>query len=264
MSSPIKLISTDFDGTLFEECRTPPIPERVLTLIGNLQERGAKWVINTGRDLASLTEGLNHIGVSIQPDYLVLVEREIHVNKGSGFVGLADWNTACTRDHAELFARVRPDLPQLIGWVNTRFRATVYEDAYSPFCLIAGNHDDAEAIHDFLNGYCRQVPELAVVRNDVYARFSHKSYNKGTALAELTRRLKLEPDHVFAIGDHLNDLPMLSSDIARWLAAPRNAVEAVKQTVRRQEGFVSELSHGEGVADALEFICRRAGKNKLI
>lgn len=260
MSPPIKLISTDFDGTLFEEYGKPPIPKRVLTLIGDLQERGAKWVINTGRTLSSLMEGLTRAEVSIRPDYLVLVEREIHVNEGSRFVGLAEWNAACTRDHVELFARVRPDLPHLTGWVNTRFRATVYEDAYSPFCLTAGNNGDADVIHDFLNDYCHRVPQLTVVRNDVYARFSHTAYNKGTALAELTRRLGLEVDQVFAAGDHLNDLPMLSRDLARWLAAPRNAVEAVKQTVRRQKGFVSEHSHGDGVADALEFVCQQTGQ----
>jgi hypothetical protein len=260
MSSPIKLISTDFDGTLFEEYGKPPIPKRVLTLIGGLQERGAKWVINTGRDLSSLTEALAHARISIQPDYLVLVEREIHMNEGARFVGLAEWNAACARDHAELFARVRPDLPQLAGWVHQRFRATVYEDAYSPFCLIAGNNGDADVIHDFLNDYCRGVPQLTVVRNDVYTRFSHTAYNKGSALAELTRRLGLEVDQVFAAGDHLNDLPMLSRDLARWLAAPSNAVDAVKQTVRRQSGFVSRQSHGDGVADALEFVSHRAGR----
>ena len=259
MSSPIKLISTDFDGTLFEEYGQPPIPKRVLTLIGDLQEGGAKWVINTGRDLTSLMMALKHTGISIEPDFLVLVEREIHVNEGSRFVGLTEWNAACTRDHAELFERVRPDLPHLMGWVNTRFRAQVYEDAYSPFCLIAGNNGDADVIHDFLSDYCRGVPQLTVVRNDVYARFSHAAYNKGTALAELTRRLRLDSGEVFAAGDHLNDLPMLSTDLARWLAAPRNAVKAVKQTVRRQKGFVSEHSHGNGVADALEFVLVRTG-----
>lgn len=258
MNSPIKLISTDFDGTLFEEYGQPPIPKRVLTLIGELQDRGAKWVINTGRDLSSLTEGLTNAGVSIQPDYLVLVEREIHVNEGSRFVGLAEWNAACSRDHAELFARVQPDLPHLMGWVNTRFRATVYEDAYSPFCLIAGNNSDADVIHDFLNDYCSRVPKLTVVRNDVYARFSHVDFNKGTALGEITRQLGLQPSQVFAAGDWLNDLPMLDKRFAHFLAAPSNAVEAVKQTVRRQKGFVSEHSHGDGVADALEFVCRRA------
>ncbi len=107
-------------------------------------------------------------------------------------------------------------------------------------------------LHDYLTEYSRSIPHLAVVRNDVYARFSHQAYNKGTALAELTRRLGFTAEHVFAAGDHLNDLPMLSRLHARWLAAPGNAVEEVKDTVRQQHGYVSELSHGNGVADAIK------------
>src|ERR1019366_9106863 len=58
MSLPIRLISTDFDGTLFAEFESPPIPEPVQELIGELQSRGAKWGINTGRDMSSLMEAL--------------------------------------------------------------------------------------------------------------------------------------------------------------------------------------------------------------
>jgi len=46
---------------------------------------------------------------------------------------------------------------------------------------------------------------------------------------------------------------MLLSKYARWLAAPSNAVEAVKEAVRKQKGYVSALSHGEGVADAIKY-----------
>ena len=46
---------------------------------------------------------------------------------------------------------------------------------------------------------------------------------------------------------------MLSGLHARWLAAPDNAVEAVKQAVRLQNGFVSQLSHGNGVAEAIKY-----------
>jgi len=153
-----------------------------------------------------------------------------------------------------------PNIEQLAGWIRQRFSATVYEDAFSPFCLIASSNGEADAIHHFLNDYCSGVPQLAVVRNDVYARFSHHAYNKGTALAELRRRLGVEVDEVFAAGDHHNDLPMLSLNLARWLAAPSNAAHAVKEAVRRQQGFVSQYPHGEGVADALEFVCRSAGR----
>jgi hydroxymethylpyrimidine pyrophosphatase-like HAD family hydrolase len=251
MNLPIKLISTDFDGTVFAEFENPPVPAELQTLIGGLQARGAKWVINTGRDMSSLMEALGRAGIEIEPDYLVLVEREIHVHRDSRYVGLEEWNTSCAQAHAELFARVDGDLPRLVEWISTRFHARIYEDPYSPLCLIAGNNGDMDVIHQFLEGYSRGVHQLAVVRNDVYARFSHSAFNKGTALAELTRRLGLGPEHVFAAGDHLNDLPMLSRQYAGFLDAPANAVEPVKAAIRRQDGHVSDWSHGTGVADAL-------------
>jgi HAD superfamily hydrolase (TIGR01484 family) len=252
MSLPIKLLSTDFDGTLFAEFENPPIPHDLQQLIADLQARGAKWVINTGRDMSSLMEALARGGISVEPDYLVLVEREIHFHEDSSYVGFEEWNTRCSVSHAELFKRVEPDLPQIVAWINARFHARIYEDAYSPFCLIAGNNGDADVIHAYLEEYRRSIPNLTVVRNDVYARFCHSAYNKGTALAELTRRLGLTSDHVFAAGDHLNDLPMLSTSYARWLAAPANAVPEVKNIVLQQDGFVSKFSHGNGVADAIK------------
>ena len=180
-----------------------------------------------------------------------LVEREIHIHQDSCYLGLDEWNLTCSRSHAELFGRIQPDLPRIVEWIATRFHARIYEDAYSPFCLIAGNNGEADVIHEYLEAYARDIPHLTVVRNDVYARFSHQAYNKGTALAELTRRLGLTAGQVFAAGDHLNDLPMLSRKYARWLAAPGNAVETVKDAVREQGGYVSELLCGEGVSDSI-------------
>ena len=253
MPSPIKLLSTDFDGTLFAEFENPPIPHALQELIASLQEQGIKWAINTGRDMSSLMEALARGAISVEPDYLVLVEREIHFHKDSSYVAFEEWNTRCNQSHAELFKHVHADLPRIISWINQRFHARIYEDAYSPFCLIAGNNGDADIIHAYLDEYARSVPNLTVVRNDVYARFSHTAYNKGTALAELTKHLGLTAVEVFAAGDHLNDLPMLSRSYAHWLAAPSNAVDEVKSWVLRQKGYVSQLSHGEGVADAIKY-----------
>jgi HAD superfamily hydrolase (TIGR01484 family) len=260
MTLPIKLISTDFDGTIFAEFENPPIPAELEEMLRDLQARGGKWVINTGRDMSSLMETLGRARISIQPDYLVLVEREIHIHDGVRYMGLEKWNSACTRAHAELFVRVRLDLPRLTDWINARFRATVYEDPYSPFCLIAGNNGDADLIHEYLEEYSRGIPNLTVVRNDIYARFSHQAYNKGTALAEIARQLGLNAAQVFAVGDHLNDIPMLSRTFAHWLAAPQNAIEPVKSLVRGERGFISDLPAGKGVAQALAHCLREAAR----
>jgi HAD superfamily hydrolase (TIGR01484 family) len=257
MDLPFKLISTDFDGTLFAEFQNPPVPLELQQLIADLQGQGAKWVINTGRDLSSLMETLGRTGMSIEPDYLILVEREIHRHDGSTYVGLHQWNATCARIHSNLFAVVRELVPEMIEWINARFHARIYEDAYSPLCLVASNTADMDAIHQFLLGCCRRVPHLTVVRNDVYARFSHQAYNKGTALAEITRKLGLDHAQVFAIGDHLNDLPMLSKQFARFLAAPANAVPEVQKRIRQQGGLVCARAHGEGVREAITFYVER-------
>ena len=253
MSLPIKLISTDFDGTIFAEFENTPIPEVLQRVIGDLQAKGAKWAINTGRDMSSLMESLGRAGIRIEPDYLVLVEREIYTHHESVYVGLEEWNSACASAHAQLFARVRQDVPRLVDWVNQRYHARMYEDSYSPFCLIAGTNDEADIIHQFLEEYALSVENLTVVRNDIYARFSHSAYNKGTALAELTRRLGLTGDQVFAVGDHLNDLPMLTTKYARGIATVANAIPEVKDHVRQQGGYISQLPHGYGVAEAIKY-----------
>jgi hypothetical protein len=234
------------------------VPLALQKIIGQLQEHGARWVINTGRDLSSLLESLGRAHLPIKPDFLVVVEREIYVRRDSQYAECEAWNRACAEAHRQLFERVRPDLPRLVAWVRQRFSATLYEDAYSPLCYIAEKSEDAEAIHKHLNNYCREVPGLTVVRNDVYARFSHRDFNKGSALGEIGRLLQVSSDDTFAAGDHLNDLPMLSRHHARWLVAPANAVDPVKAVVRRQNGYVSQLPHGHGVADGLEFCLKRA------
>ena len=110
MSLPIQLVSTDFDGTLHAEFENPPVPHDLQLLIGDLQRQGAKWVINTGRDLSSVMEGLARARLSIKPDFLVVVEREIYLHEGAQYEACAEWNDGCKSAHEALFALVRTDV----------------------------------------------------------------------------------------------------------------------------------------------------------
>ena len=235
------------------------MPKELESLIGALQQRGVIWVINTGRDLASLMETLTLAGLNIRPDYVVVVEREIYELKESDYVSVRDWNDRCSQLHSELFEKMQPHLARIREWVESRYKAHVYEDPYSPFCLIAEKVRDAEEIHEYVEVSCKDVGDLVVMRNDIYARFSHKAFNKGTALAEIARRLQIKPEEIVAAGDHLNDLPMLSNEFARWLVAPFNAIDQVKETVLRQNGYVSEKHCGHGVAHGISQVLKAAG-----
>ena len=253
----IKLISTDFDGTLHAEHEDPPVPLDLQELIGGLQAQGAKWAINTGRDLASLMETLGRARLRIQPDYVVIVEREIYCRRNARYVELRDWNEQCRTTHADLFARVREDVPRLTAWISRFERTTLYEDSYSPLCVIAQHTAEMDAIQEMMESYCAEVPGLTVVRNDVYARFSHIAFNKGTALGELARLLGITPEETFAAGDHYNDIPMLSGVYARCIVCPDNAIDPIKELVRQQNGYVSHQPWGHGVARGLEHYLAR-------
>jgi len=260
MNSPLQLICTDFDGTIFAEFEPHPIPACLVEQIELLQRQGVYWIINTGRDLSSLLEALGRSHIPIHPDYLVVVERDIYKREGSSYQGLTSWNEACLEDHDRLFHEVRREVPALTAWVSENHQATIYEDAFSPLCLIAESNAEADPIHEYLKKFASRIPGLSVVRNDVYMRFCHSHYNKGTALSEICAQLGISSQESFAAGDHLNDLPMLQRRRAAWLAAPANAVPAVQQTIREQGGYLSRLSMGEGVAEALEWCLQAASR----
>src|SRR4029453_18999483 len=98
LAMPIKLISTDFDGTIFVEFENPPVHRPLQNLLAALQRRGALWVINTGRELGSLLETLARAQLTVQPDALVVVEREIYVHKDAQYLPVHAWNSPCTKD----------------------------------------------------------------------------------------------------------------------------------------------------------------------
>lgn len=252
MSLPIQLLSTDFDGTLHADFENPPVPHALQDAIAGLQSQGARWLINTGRDLSSLMESLARARMSVWPDFLGLVEREIYVRVGKEYHPLGTWNADCTQAHAELFSRIAGDLPGLFSWIEARFNAKLYEDPFSPFCLIASNNAEADEIMKFLESYCATIPDLTVVRNDIYARFSHVRYHKGIVVSEVARHLGIPREAILAAGDHLNDLPMLDGVHAGMVCAPGNAIPQVRELMSKVGGFQSEKPWGHGVHEAIQ------------
>lgn len=248
----LRLVSTDFDGTIHEDFSDAPIPLSLERRLAELQAAGATWVINTGREMQSLMESLARSRVSIRPDYLILVEREIFRNDRGHYVPVEPWNTRCNEDHGRLFAELAVDLSDLLVGLQSRYDATFYDDPWSPLCAIARSNAQMDGIETELKQFAADRSEVTVVRNDVYVRFSHSGYSKGTALGELQRILGITADETLAAGDHLNDLPMLKSRYARYLVAPANAVPVVKAQVLAQGGWVMGERTGMAVLAGLD------------
>jgi HAD superfamily hydrolase (TIGR01484 family) len=247
----IRLISTDFDGTIYDPAEPEPVCLDLLKHLAQARAGGAKWVINTGRLCPDVLQLLASFGLESEPDFIVSVERNIHRRNGSRYEEHEDWNRACRRDHAELFEAAKPGVERLRRRIEGELDAVLYQDEWSPLSIIAKSPEDADLIHRWTLEECEAVADLRIVRNTQYFRFGHAGYSKGTALAEIARMLGLAPDDIFAAGDHFNDLPMLDGAHARHVAAPSNAIPEVKQAVRTAGGHVSRHPCGRGVLDAL-------------
>jgi hypothetical protein len=250
----IKLLSTDFDGTLVDHFEHPPVVPELVALLRKLQAAGVIWAINTGRDLGHIIHGLDEFAFPIQPDFIVTSERDLfHRPDGIGWQPYGDWNERCARAHDELFTQAEPLLDRILTFIEAETAAQAIWDHSRPVGLIAESEQEMDRIVAFIENAREALPLFAFQRNTRYVRFCHADYSKGAVLGELARLLGMGRDEIFACGDHHNDIPMLDGSVARWVACPGNSAEATKETVRHAGGYVAEGMASRGVLEALEF-----------
>ena len=259
----VKLLSTDFDGTLIDSSHNDlvssfPPKERCDSLLAvELQEavqQGGLWVINTGRSLDLLLLALEHFDAPVKPHYLITSERHIYRYHENGDAeALGDWNRRCDEEHDVLF--------RTSGVFFERVRQLIAEYGEEAVFLenASGVLDELlvkdEALLDELSIRLLELPgrpeEFCFQRSHIHLHFCHGSYNKGSSLSELSRLLSINPEHILAIGDYHNDITMLTGEAAAMVACPSNAHDAVKQTVKKAGGHISLHPSSRGTAEAI-------------
>ncbi len=248
----IKLVSTDFDGTLVDHYATPPVDPELFEAIRQLQARGVYWALNTGRDFEFALDGLREFSFPCEPDYVLTAEREVfHRGADGQWQDYGDWNQRCYRAHDKMFAQAAPLLKDIADFLAVESLAQPICEGERLIGLAANDEPAMDRICEFLERERLRVPGFHYMRNTIYVRFCHADYSKGTALSELGRLTGIDREGIFAAGDHYNDLPMLDGRHARWVMCPANAVEPVKTTVRAAGGYVAEREFSSGVVEAL-------------
>jgi hypothetical protein len=86
---------------------------------------------------------------------------------------------------------------------------------FFPFYLIAGNNGEADIIHAYLNDFCATILSWSWFERHLCpvqpSRFNRHRTERDRPPAGSSA------ENVFAIGDHLNDLPMLPTEHADLL-----------------------------------------------
>src|SRR3990167_4523887 len=251
----LKLLSTDFDGTLigFSPEEASCVPSLALELEKMCHE-GGFWAINTGRPFEVLLEGLDLLEAPIKPHYVITSERYIHYPHADGsWRAFEDWNERCLVMHQELFKQCGSFFEKLNALTEEyEGEVTVFKNCDGvPDELIASSEELLDEIELRLQGLQHHSEEVVFQRSHMHLRFCHHFYNKVSVLSELSRFLAISSDHILAIGDHHNDIAMLDLKIASMLACPANAHARVKETVSRARGHISQYIAGEGTAEAI-------------
>src|SRR6266516_1552916 len=253
MTTPIKLLSVDFDGTLVSRAGDPALDTQCMELIRELQNGGAIWAINTGRSVDLLESGLADFSFPIRPDFILTSERDVFrpSQNGDKWEAFGDWNERCARDHAELFNSAQSVLAEVVDFVNQKTKARLIYHSQGLEGLVATDDEELNRITEFIEQARTKEPNLNYQRNTVYLRFCHADYHKGAALAELARLLEVPRENIFASGDHHNDISMLDGTVAGMPSCPANAIPEVQDAVRNAGGYVAQKDHGAGVHEAL-------------
>jgi hydroxymethylpyrimidine pyrophosphatase-like HAD family hydrolase len=246
------LLSTDFDGTILDHDSTGPMaPEFFDWIIQERKRRRVVWAINTGRDWDSLRTELDRREVPFFPEWVILIEREIHRVANRSLIGQSDWNRRCHDVHAELFHRADVMLEQMRRDLGRFEGLQIIRDVGSPLGLIAASEEQAAEVHLALEPLYQAHPDLHAVRNSVYFRFAHVDYHKGSCLALIQAEEQIPPERTIAAGDNLNDLPMLDRRYAHHLICPSNSLPEVKDQVLAHGGFIASLPSDKGIVEGL-------------
>jgi HAD superfamily hydrolase (TIGR01484 family) len=260
----IRLLSTDFDGTL-----AGGHPADVSVCVPSLARElkaavnaGALWAVNTGRPLDAALDGIQKLGAPVTPHYILTSERHVYKPDGQGgWHDYGDWNALC-REHHDLLFRESGEFFSRIEKLVERHEGVAFQQTVDgvPGGLVASTEEGLDELMLELDALPDRPEDFHYQRSNIYLRFCHRRYDKGSALAELSRLLDMPTSGILAIGDHQNDLSMLFGNVAAMVACPANAHESVKETVRKAGGHVSSLEAGEGTAEAIHLY--RIGKLK--
>ena len=253
--TPPKLISTDFDGTLVHHDYEPEEFRPLWDYIAYLQqEHGVLWAINTGRDLDFTLYGLEEYQVTAKPDFLLTMEREIHLpgedEETDNWIPHLAWNERCQEDHLALEQKIIPQLQSFHHYLEQETGANPVIEGGRFVGIEASTEQELAEIVLRMEDIFAAAAEFSYQRNGIYLRFCHADYDKGATLRELSRMLSLEASQVCAAGDNYNDLAMLDPSTAQYLIAPDNAIPEVKEALRQHRGILSDEVAGIGLLQA--------------
>ena len=259
-----KLFALDVDGTLVTDNLV--ITDPVKKAIAAAQERGVVVTLATGRMFRSAVQFANELNLSAplicyqgamvkhSRTGELIFHQPVPLELAREFIELAQKHNyhvnAYVDDHiyvAEMNeeARYYSSLARVPAEVVGNLLNFIDRPERAPTKLVIVTDEDKTlgVVNEFEGAFGHA---LYVTRS--HARFTeavHPECSKGVALRALAKSLDIPVEQTLAVGDNLNDLPML--EMAGFSVAVANASPGVKE----KAGYVASGAVGDGVVEAI-------------
>lgn len=256
----IKLVASDMDGTLLNEC--DKLNEETFDIIMQLKEKGILFAVASGRQYFNIKNKFSEIKENIiyvveNGSYVILEGEELYSskldrNKVNSFIETTKKIEGCEMVLCgKKGAYVEKSYDEFIKQVERYYLK--YE--------IVNDFNEVEddilkfTIYDFKGASenCNKVIE-PLFGNDFQVTVSGENWldiinddvNKGVAIKYLQEKLNIKPEETMVFGDYFNDLSMFES--AYYSYAMENAPDEVKEHAR----FIAKSNRENGVLEVIK------------
>ncbi len=263
-----KLIALDLDETLLNSDST--VSEKNKKAIQAAKDKGVKIALATGRGYETVQGTLEEIGLKDKPgEYVISFNGGVIVeNKDNKILE----KTPLDREIAEKLFQKGLELGDCIH-IYTKDKVYVQNYTENEKNYLNGKMDideiDEDSLdflgeeeiikmlfvnedYDYLKGVEKQLADL---KNDIdvsysanrYIEFNPKGIHKGMGLRKLAEILDIKPEETIAVGDNINDLPMIKE------AGLGVGVANTNPDMISECDFITEADHNhDAIAEVIE------------
>lgn len=237
------LFITDYDDTLYNSQLTVSAENH--EAIRYFMENGGRFTIATGRAHRTFTPQIEREHLQFNAPVILSNGAAIYDYEADRYLVRTTLPEDMTARMVEL-CRQFPELgfeayheediyvhnPNLVtethlARMGVPHRECPIEEMPTPWnkILLEQDHPVLQAVHEYINRSWDHCCE-AIFSNKYLLEITAKDSNKGTMAAKIAALLGISHDHLYCIGDNMNDVPMLALSAIPF--APDNCAQGVK------------------------------------
>ncbi len=264
-----KLIAVDMDGTLLNSQGI--ITKKTVFSIRRAVEKGVLFTVSTGRPI----QGVERYNEILGLDAPFITYNGAMIVKGKSRQVIYQ-QCLCAEDARSILYWAKRFTPTVMVWSNNKLYVSEFNERTEKYKSLSGVEpillENEEAViqngitkilwYDEAENIARYQPILHDnlgqginfhTSQPYFLEFVDKNVSKAQALERLGQYYNISSEEMIAIGDGLNDLPMIE------YAGLGVAMENAHALVRKRADFVTKSCDEDGVAYAIDKYINEAG-----